>query len=446
MTIMKIDMPQVGESVTEAVIGKWLISPGDSVRKYDPIVEVITDKVNMEVPSPADGTISALLVSEGDTVAMGSPIADMEVAADVASPASSEPSSSDTADITNTAPKVQSATRIGTMITGANVGPTGGEFQDTSLEVAPTTTPTDDTQTDANQNTRRLDRRERNRRYSPVVRRLAEQHGIDLDQIKGSGRGGRISKRDVEQYLVSQDKDAATKDQLIEPDPIRRIIADNMSRSFREIPHAWGAIEVDVSQLVQFRNSQLQKVQAETGNRLTYLPIILHHLAQTLRQHPRLNSSWIENKILLKHNINIGVAVAAKQGLVVPVLRNADTLSMNDTVSEMSRLITAARENKLTVQDIQNGTFTLNNTGALGSIWGGAIINHPQAAIMTTEAIVKRPTVIHTPQGEDAIAIRSMMNLCISFDHRIIDGAEAMAFLQDVKQKLESIASEEHHL
>ena len=439
-------MPQVGESVTEAVIGKWLISPGDSVRKYDPIVEVITDKVNMEVPSPADGTISALLVSEGDTVAMGSPIAEMEVKADLASPASSDPSSSDTADITNTDPKVQSATRIGTMITGANVGPTGGEFQDTSLEVAPTTTPTDDTQTDANQNPRRLDRRERNRRYSPVVRRLAEQHGIDLDQIKGSGRGGRISKRDVEQYLASQDKDAATQDQLIEPDPIRRIIADNMSRSFREIPHAWGAIEVDVSQLVQFRNSQLQKVQAETGNRLTYLPIILHHLAQTLRQHPRLNSSWIENKILLKHNINIGVAVAAKQGLVVPVLRNVDTLSMNDTVSEMSRLITAARENKLTVQDVQNGTFTLNNTGALGSIWGGAIINHPQAAIMTTEAIVKRPKVIHTPQGEDAIAIRSMMNLCISFDHRIIDGAEAMAFLQDVKQKLESIASEEHHL
>ena len=446
MTIMKIDMPQVGESVTEAVIGKWLISPGDSIRKYDPIVEVITDKVNMEVPSPNHGTISALLVNEGDTVAMGTPIAEMEVTADVASPASSEPSSSDTDDTTNTVPKVQSATRIGTMITGANVGPTGGEFQDTSLDVAPTTTPTDDSQNDANQSPRTLDRRERNRKYSPVVRRLAQQHGIDLDQIKGSGRGGRISKRDVEQYLASQDKDAETKDQLIEPDPIRRIIADNMTRSFREIPHAWGAIEVDVSQLVHFRNSQLHKVQAATGKRLTYLPIILHHIAQTLRQHPRINSSWTDNKILLKHNINIGIAVAAKQGLVVPTLRNADALGLNDTVSEMARLITAARENKLTIQDVQDGTFTLNNTGALGSIWGGAIINHPQAAIITTEAIVKRPVVVHTPQDEDAIAIRPIMNLCISFDHRIIDGAEAMAFLQDIKQRLESISTQEQHL
>ena len=236
---------------------------------------------------------------------------------------------------------------------------------------------------------------------------------------------------------------AERADEVVEPSPIRRMIAENMSRSFREIPHAWGAIEVDVSGMVAYRNANLERVQQSTGQRLTYLPIVLHHVARALGEHRLLNSSWVDGKVVLKGAVNVGVAVASEQGLVVPVVRGADGLSIEETVSEMARIVEGARSGKLQLEDVQGGTFTLNNTGALGSILGGAIINYPQAAILTTESIVKRPVVITTPEGGEAIAIRSMMNMCLSFDHRIIDGAEALAFMNDVKVRLESMSQDD---
>ena len=203
-----------------------------------------------------------------------------------------------------------------------------------------------------------------------------------------------------------------------------------------------GAIEVDVTELVRYRKTNIDRIQEATGQRLTYLPIVLQSIAQALREHRLLNSSWVDGKVELKGEINIGIAVAAEQGLIVPVLHNADRLTLEETVSEMARIVDGARAGKLNLEDVQGGTFTLNNTGALGSILGGAIINYPQSAIMTTEAIVKRPVVIDTPAGDEAVAIRSMMNVCLSFDHRIIDGAEAMAFMNDVKTRLESISQD----
>ena len=281
-------------------------------------------------------------------------------------------------------------------------------------------------------------------RISPVVRRLAERHGIDVSQLTGSGTGGRVTKRDVEAYLEAMEVGTAPTteraDEVVEPSPIRRMIAENMSRSFREIPHAWGVIEIDVSGMVAYRNANLERVQESTGQRLTYLPIVLHHVARALREHRLLNSSWVDGKVVLKGAVNVGVAVASEQGLVVPVVRGADGLSLEDTVSELARIVEGARAGKLQLEDVQGGTFTLNNTGALGSVLGGAIINYPQAAILTTESIVKRPVVVATPEGGDAIAIRSMMNMCLSFDHRIIDGAEALAFMNDVKGRLESMS------
>ncbi len=437
MATMTIEMPHVGESVTEAIIGKWLVSPGDAIRRYDPLVEVVTDKVNMEVPAPRDGTISELLVNEGDTVQMGAPIAAMEVEGEVPS---SEPSS----NAVSAERSVQSANRVGSMIVGANVGPTGGEFTDTSLGSEPSV---GEHQPPESQTTSRGGRQRRTRggsRISPVVRRLAEKHGIDVSLIVGTGGGGRVTKRDVEAYLESASTGAADAvqiaDEIVEPTPVRRMIAENMSRSFREIPHAWGAIEVDVTSMVEYRRANIERIQAQTGQRLTYLPIVLHHVAQSLREHRLLNSSWVDGKVELKGSINVGVAVASDQGLVVPVVQSADRLSLQDTVSEMSRVVEGARTGRLNLDDVRGGTFTLNNTGALGSMLGGAIINHPQAAILTTESIVKRPMVIETSTGDEAIAIRSMMNMCLSFDHRIIDGAEAMAFLTDVKGRLESMS------
>ena len=277
-----------------------------------------------------------------------------------------------------------------------------------------------------------------------MVRRLAEKHGIDVSLLVGTGGGGRVTKRDVEAYLEPASASATPtgqiSDEVVEPTPVRRLIAENMSRSFREIPHAWGAIEIDVTSMVEYRRANISRIQDRTGQRLTYLPIVLHHVARSLREHRMLNSSWVDGNVVLKGAINVGVAVASDQGLVVPVVHGADRLSIEETVSEMSRVVEGARAGRLTLEDVQGGTFTLNNTGALGSMLGGAIINHPQAAILTTESIVKRPVVIETSSGDDAIAIRSMMNMCLSFDHRIIDGAEALAFLTDVKGRLESMS------
>ncbi len=437
MANLTVEMPHVGESVTEAVIGKWLVSPGDVIRRYDPLVEVITDKVNMEVPAPRDGTITELLVSEGATVLMGAPIAAMDVE-DV------EPQTRDDALTTSSpGPTIQSASRVGSIVAGANVGPTGGEFTDTSIQTPSSSAEPQPTESRTQSVRKRRGRAARGARISPVVRRLAERHGIDLDVIVGTGIDGRVTKRDVETYMASEKSTSVGQselmDEMVEPSPIRRLIAENMSRSFREIPHAWGAIEVDVSGIVEYRKANIDRVMRVTGQRLTYLPIILHHIARSLRQHRLLNSSWQEGKILLKGAVNVGVAVASPPGLVVPVVRGADKLTVDETVSEMSRLVEAARNGRLSLEDVQGGTFTLNNTGALGSVLGGAIINHPQAAILTTESIVKRAVVIETSVGTEAIAVRSMMNMCLSFDHRIVDGAEALAFLNDVKHRLEAI-------
>lgn len=435
MAKLTIDMPHVGESVTEAVIGKWLVSPGDTIRRYDPLVEVVTDKVNMEVPAPRDGTIVGLLVSEGDTVEMGAAIAEMEVegAVDEQKPVA-EPSTD--------GPSVQAASRVGSMIVGANVGPTGGEFTDTSLQTEQSATEaTGTTGSSSSRRRGRQDRMDTGARISPVVRRLADRHGIDVSQLTGSGTGGRVTKRDVEAYLEAGAAPTAERaDEVVEPSPIRRMIAENMSRSFREIPHAWGAIEVDVTGMVAYRNANLERIQGSTGQRLTYLPIVLHHVARALSMHRLLNSSWDNEKVVLKGAVNVGVAVASEQGLVVPVVRGADGLSLEETVSEMARIVEGARAGRLQLGDVQGGTFTLNNTGALGSVLGGAIINYPQAAILTTESIVKRPVVVTTEEGGEAIAIRSMMNMCLSFDHRVIDGAEALAFMNDVKVRLESMS------
>ena len=248
MAKFTIDMPHVGESVTEAVIGKWLVSPGDTIRRYDPLVEVVTDKVNMEVPAPRDGTIVGLLVSEGDTVEMGAAIAEMEVEG-------AEPEQIPVADPVSDGPSVQAASRVGSMIVGANVGPTGGEFTDTSLQTeSAVVEATESRASSAESRSGRRGRADTGARISPVVRRLAERHGIDVSQLTGSGNGGRVTKRDVEAYLEAMEVGTAPTteraDEVVEPSPIRRMIAENMSRSFREIPHAWGAIEVDVSGMV----------------------------------------------------------------------------------------------------------------------------------------------------------------------------------------------------
>jgi 2-oxoisovalerate dehydrogenase E2 component (dihydrolipoyl transacylase) len=216
------------------------------------------------------------------------------------------------------------------------------------------------------------------------------------------------------------------------------MIAAHMVRSTSEIPHAWSAVEVDVTGMVAWRAANRQRFQQTHDVRLTYLPFTLLCVAAALKVNPRINSSWLDGKVVLKGAINVGVAVAAPEGLVVPVVQSAAGSTLLELAQQLDGVVKRARSGTMTLNDVQGGTFTLNNTGALGSVWGGAIINHPQAAILTTEAIVKRPVVI-TEKDSDSVVVRSMMNICLSFDHRIIDGAEASIFLQAVRTGLETI-------
>lgn len=433
--IFNIELPHVGESVTEAVIAKWLKSPGDFIEKYDPIVEVVTDKVNMDVPSPTKGTLTKILVNEGDTVPMGAIIAEMECEDPVEELKDSKLSGQSTNPTAN---------RIGTLIQGANVGPTGGEFLDTSLSPSESTEPSS-SGTELSSGPSGMTRE---KGFSPIVARLASQHGIDLSTVEGTGLGGRVTKKDILEIIDerSSQSDLPTSDvpspksgdRTIELSPTRKIIAEHMVKSMSEIPHAWSAIEVDVTGMVECRALHLSRFHSEYGVKLTYLPITLSVVANALLAHPLINSTWHDGNIVLKGNVNIGVAVGAEDGLVVPVLHKATGDSIVDIAQKLDGIVTRARTGSMSINDVQGGTFTLNNTGALGSVWGGAIINYPQAAILTTESIVKRPKVVMVDDVE-SVSIRSMMNICLSFDHRIIDGLEASRFLQSVKSGLEAI-------
>ena len=377
-----VTMPEVAETIVEGTIAQWLKQPGDPVERYESIAEIVTDKVTLELPSPAAGFMGKLLVAEGDTVAVDTPIAFIET----------------------------------TVVSEASK----------SVSQALPRTPEN-----AGQSTN-----DRQARHSPLVRRLAEEHGIDLSSLQGTGAGGRITKADVLQ--AAEKRWAGNGPSGGALDPVRRAIAQRMSQSAHDIPHAWTVMEVDVSRLVVLVKGLKEEFRSREGVNLTYLPFILQTVASALRSAPEVNSSWQDDRIVLKNEINLGIAVARDKGLIVPVLKNADSKTVAELTRDANSLIENARDDKLGPADVQGGTFTVNNTGALGSVLSMPLINPPQAAIMTTEAIVKRPVVI----GDDAIAVRSMMNLCLSFDHRALDGDQAIRFLARVKGLLEGISAD----
>ena len=461
-----IELPHVGESVVEGTIGKWLKKPGESIARYEPLVEVITDKVTMEIPSPVSGSLLRVLAEEGETLPMGAPIAEVET--------SESPADAPTPSPVQPAPAAPAASARATQPAGttgyllrdvAPVGPTGGGAG--APEALESLRPPPASDRDIP-------------RHSPAVRRLAAEHGVDLSRVQGTGMGGRITRDDLLRYVEgsategtategtategtategsatapalpppsptgsaraaqaqapSPAVDTAAGEEHILLTPVRRMIAEAMVRSVTQIPHAWSTVEVDVNGMVALRAQVRPSFEQREGVELTYLPFIIKAVVESLKEHPTLNASWGGDKIVLKRRINLGIAVAAPAGLIVPVVHDADRLSIAGLAAAARDLTLRARQNKLTLEDVQDGTFTLNNTGALGSIMSYPIINHPQAAILTTEAIQKRPVV-----RDDAIAVRSMMNLCLSFDHRINDGSESGAFLQAVKARLEAVS------
>ena len=394
-----LKMPQLGESVTEGTVDRWLKQEGDMVRLDEPIVEVVTDKVNAEIPSPFEGRLVRINVAAGETVAIGTALAELEVegTADAAEPAKPETDNRDEPAPSAPAPRAPSSA----------ASSTEGD------------------------------------RVSPAVRRLLEDNGLELSQVTGTGGGGRVQRDDVIAYLAEHRTPAPAKgqpaappsdprDELVRISTVRRQIAEHMVRSVSTSPHAWALREVDVTNLVEYRAAQKAQFEARHGFPLSYVPFFIQIVCGALMKNPYLNSTWTEQGIILKPYVNMGIAVALPDSLIVPVIKDADQMGFIDLAHSLNDLATRARNKTLRPEDVRGGTFTLNNTGALGSVAGQSIINQPQAAILSTESIRKRPVVV-----DDAVAIRPMMNLTMSFDHRIIDGLAASRFLNAVQSGIE---------
>jgi 2-oxoisovalerate dehydrogenase E2 component (dihydrolipoyl transacylase) len=420
-------MPMVGESVTEGTVVRWLKAEGDRIARDEPLVEVETEKVDVEIPSPWAGVLQRIVAREGDTVPVGEPLAYIEVEVEAG---------------------VQQAAEIQV---GASASGGLRPVQETVAQVGAAPA----------QPVPPASREGPAGRYSPAVVSLAREHGIDLSQVKGTGIEGRITRKDVLAFVAARGAPAAAPPspagaprpeapgapmgaprrgpvrarpgEVLRLTATRRTIAERMSRSARTVPHVWMAVEADVTPLARWRQQIKEDFQQREGADPTFLAFAVSAVVGALKEHPILNSAWSEEGIVLKSEINIGVAVATAEGLIVPVIHGADGLSIAALAKKLSDLGERARARKLTIEDVQGGTFTVDNTGAFGSIMSVPIINHPQAAIMTLEAVVPRPVVI-----DEAIAIRHMVNLCISFDHRILDGAQAGAFMASVKARMEA--------
>lgn len=416
-----IEMPKLGESVHEGTIEEWLVSVGDTVSEYDPLCEVLTDKVTAEVPSLFDGVVKEILVEKGETVSVGTPILKIEV--------DGEQPSDDATDNEKEAEE-----KIIEEITESTETLSKEKKSSESSVEKPSGT-----------------------RISPVVMRLATENNIDLSDVIGTGALGRVTKKDIEKYIqddgsktnqtiedvspkepadekiVSKPKPVQGKGNNIPVTGVRKAIASKMVQSVNEIPHAWLMMEVDATNLVNLRNKHKESFKAQ-GVNLTYFTFFIDAVTKALEEYPLLNSTWQEDEILIHDDINISIAVASEENLYVPVIKNADNLSIKGVAKEVSNLAKLGRSNKLTQAHMSGGTFTVNNTGAFGSIQSMGIINHPQAAILQVESIVKKPVFI-----DDMLAARHMVNLCMSIDHRILDGLIAGKFLGRIKELIENI-------
>lgn len=392
---MDIIMPQMGESVAEGTIIHWLVNEGDRVQKDQPIVEISTDKVDTEVPSPTAGILGKIIHKEDETVPVGTVIATLEEVE------TGETSSTEKEEIIPAKEKK------------------------VEKKVIPSPRP-HKTQAET--------------RLSPLVKRMAREYRIDLSKVRGTGIGGRITKQDILSYTKGKplsappaaEEGTQEKEKIVPVSPRRKIIAERMVKSKKTAAHVTTTFEVDMSNIVKFREEHKEAFFRNEKVKLTYLPFVMLNTARSLRQHPVFNSSWSEDGIIIKNDINIGIAVSLKDGLIVPVVNNADKKHLEELARTSHDLAERARNKKLKPEEVMGGTFTITNYGSNGSLFGTPIILLPQIAILGMGTITKRPVVIN-----DAIAIRSMMYLSLSFDHRVVDGAKADKFLTTIKDGLE---------
>ncbi len=407
-TVLKV--PQMGESVVEGTINKWFVEVGQPIKKDEPIVELLTDKVNVSLPADADGVLLEILAPVGTIVPVGKDIAVIGAPGEKAA-----------ASVTTTAAPAATVAKAAPVIAAPVPAPVSGEPQ----------------------------------RLSPAVRRLIKEYGVDVTRLQGTGAGGRVTQKDVEDYIARMGKPASAtaptstsatpsyrpsvtgfdSGRRVEEIPIpriRKLISEHMVRSKQTSAHVTTFDECDFTRLVEFRQQHVDRIEKEQGIRITYMPFLIAAACKALKEFPYVNASLTEDKIILKHYYNIGVAVARDAGLIVPVIKNADSKGVVELMRDLKDLGDRARADRLTPADIEDGTFSITNAGVYGALNSTPIISQPQVAILGVHTIQKRPVV-----RDGQIVIRDMMNLGMSFDHRLIDGQYAVQFLRRLITYLE---------
>jgi 2-oxoglutarate dehydrogenase E2 component (dihydrolipoamide succinyltransferase) len=441
-TAIDVVMPQMGVSVSEGTVTKWLKQEGETVEADEPLLEISTDKVDTEVPSPGSGVVTQILVQEGETVEVGTKLAQIGGSAGSAQQEAEAPPE----------PATQAAADESMAAASEGVGDIAPSNQQPSQVPTPEA-PSENGKTFV----------------SPVVARIASEHGVDPGQVHGTGRGGRVTKKDILDFVEGGGQAAAPAAPAAAPAPqaaapakpaaapappaeaqpgealepvtaMRRGIAEHMRRSLDTAAHVTSAIEVDLSRVVAARRTLKKEYEASYGVNPTYLAFIARATVLTLKDYPYVNAELRGDSIVTRNFVNLGFAVelADGKGLIVPVLKNAETMNLLGIAKGIADLAARARNKKLMPDDVQGGTFTITNPGGYGTFHGTPVINQPQSGILGTYALIKRPVVVQDDQGEDVIAIRPMMNITLTYDHRLVDGAYAGRFLRDLRERLEA--------
>ncbi len=439
MARIDIIMPQMGESIAEGTLSKWLKKVGDEVKRDEPIFEISTDKVDAEIPAPAAGVLAEIIVTEGQTVPVQAVVARLETekgAAIAAAPSAPAP--------------------VVAAPAAAPVAPSAPAPAPAPVPAAPAPAPAP---AFAAGNGHSLEERLRTK-SSPLVRKIAAEHGIELAAMQGSGLAGRVTKRDIMQFMDSGAAQPAARASMpapggvglaaapmpepwagdvVEPmSKMRALISEHMVVSRHTSAHVTSIMEMDFTRVARIRAARRAEFEAATGQKLSYMPFIIKATVDALKAFPVVNSSVAGTNVIYRKAMNIGVAVALEWGLIVPVIRNAGDLSLSGLTRALNDLAARARAKRLDPREVQDGTFTITNPGVFGSLTGTPIINQPQVAILCIGAIEKRPKVLTGADGEDVIAVRTCSYLSLSFDHRIIDGAVADQFLGHIKRTIES--------
>jgi 2-oxoisovalerate dehydrogenase E2 component (dihydrolipoyl transacylase) len=443
----RVVMPQLGESVHEGTISKWLVKVGDKVVEFEPMLEVDTDKVNAEVPAPVTGILREILAKEGETVQAGAEIAVVEVGPEGAGGADGKASATPEAPATAAAATPPKAMPSKLPVEKASPEPVAEE------KPAPAVTTPPQAEAAPPLPSLREDLPagrggQGEHRYSPAVQMQASELKVDLSKVAGTGIGGRVTKKDVEDFAAQVKAAPAAApappaakpgegDEVVQLTRVRRLIAENMVRSKTTIPHAWQTQEADMSGVVANRGANKAAFQKQEGFSLTYLPYVMAAVASALREHPQVNATFNETELIIHRDINLGISVGLEDTLIVPVVRRADGLSIAGLARAVNDIASRAKSKQLKADDLAGATFTVNNSGTFGTLFSYSVINPGQAGILTMEAIVDRPMAVN-----GMIGIKPMMYLCFSFDHRVLDGLQAARFLTSCRKWLEAVTAE----